>query len=288
MHFGPMSRDFPIRRSGDSSSSWAWITVSDRFCTMLHGSGMTNKLNPDNVQEQVMSSANQQGFTRRDFIKLGTVGGVALFLGRLPTADALQVHSGPTSTGWIGRDGKPKFRWDAIRKVTGQKDFAFDYRSRDLPGWPEEQGYAFMLKATDAEHRFEGVDLAALGDTLQPDELLLQKDLAAHNLEPPTSMGSRFYGKHVLLPIGETAPLLGHPVAILYYKDFARFQTAKSMLRFNRGVVKYGTYTGPKPPANYGAGRFVRIGGETPYDQPQGAPLHGGWRNGKVEGNEGA
>src|SRR5690625_1302670 len=130
-----------------------------------------------------MLRVDQQGFTRRDFIKLGTVGGVALFLGRLPTADALEVHSGPTATGWIGRDGKPKYRWDAIRKVTGQKDFAFDYRSRDLPGWPAEQGYAFMLKATDAEHRFEGVDLSALGDTLQPDKLLMQKDLAAHNLE---------------------------------------------------------------------------------------------------------
>ena len=233
-----------------------------------------------------MSSANQQGFTRRDFIKLGTVGGVALFLGRLPTADALEVHSGPTPTDWIGRDGKPKFRWDAIRKVTGQKDFAFDYRSKDLPGWPEQQGYAFMLKATDAEHSFEGVDLSVLGDNLQPDKLLLQKDLAEHNLEPPKSMGSRFYGKHVLLPIGETAPLLGHPVAILYYQDFDRFQMAKSMLRFNRNVVKYGAFTGPKPPANYGAGRFVRIGGETPSDPPQFAPFQDGSINGKFDDNE--
>src|SRR5690625_4442480 len=142
-------------------------------------------------------------FSRRDIIKLGTVGGIALFLGRLPLqpAHALEVHSGTSATDWIGQDGQPKYRWDAIRKVTGQKDFSYDYRARDIPGWPAEQGYAFMLKATDVQHRFEGVDLSVLGEGLQPDKLLLQSDLAEHGLEAPTSMGSRFYGQHVLLPV---------------------------------------------------------------------------------------
>lgn len=228
-------------------------------------------------------------FSRRDFIKLGTVGGIALFLGRLPLqpAHALEVHSGPSATDWIGQDGQPKYRWDAIRKVTGQKDFAYDYRARDIPGWPAEQGYAFMLKATDAQHRFEGVALSVLGEGLQPDKLLLQSDLAEHGLEAPTSMGSRFYGQHVLLPVGETSPILGHPVAILIYKDFDRFQTAKTLLRFNNSVVKYGAFTGPKPPANYGAGRFVRIGGQTPTSKPefsayQDGAVHGGFRGDEV------
>ncbi|WP_206611640.1 xanthine dehydrogenase family protein molybdopterin-binding subunit [Bordetella avium] len=233
-----------------------------------------------------MSSANQHGFSRRDFIKLGTVGGITLFLGRLPTAQALEVNSGPSPTEWIGRNGKAKSRWDGVRKVTGQKNFAFDYRSRDIPGWPKQQGYAFMLKATDAEHRFAGVDLAVLGDGLQPDRLILQKDLAGNGLEAPKSMGSRFYGEHILLPVGETAPLLGHPVAILFYKDFDRFQAARRLLQFNTEAVKYGEFTGAKPPANYGAGRFVRIGGETPSAAPEFAPFQNGAIKGGFHGNE--
>ncbi|MGG4774576.1 xanthine dehydrogenase family protein molybdopterin-binding subunit [Paenalcaligenes sp. Me52] len=231
-------------------------------------------------------STHQTGFSRRDFIKLGTVGGITLLLGRLPTAHALEVNSGASSTDWIGRDGKAKFRWDAIRKVTGQKNFSFDFRSSDLPGWPQQQGYAFMLKASDAEHRFEGVDISILGDDLQPDRLLLQKDLAEHGLEAPKSMGKGFYGEHILLPVGETAPLLGHPVAILFYKDYDRFQAAKRKLRFDTTVVKYGEFTGPKPPANYGAGRFVRIGGETPYDPPKFAPFQNGSLKGGFHGND--
>lgn len=233
-----------------------------------------------------MSSKNQQGFSRRDFIKLGTVGGITLLLGRLPTAHALEVNSGPSPTDWIGRDGKAKFRWDAIRKVTGQKNFSFDYRAWDLPGWPKQQGYAFMLKATNAEHRFDGIDISALDSALQPDQLLLQKDLAEKGIEAPNSMGKGFYGEHILLPIGETAPLLGHPVAILFYNDFDRFQAAKRQLRFDTNVVKYGEFTGPKPPANYGAGRFVRIGGATPYDPPVFAPFQNGSVKGGFHGND--
>ena len=231
-------------------------------------------------------NTHQTGFSRRDFIKLGTVGGITLLLGRLPTAHALEVNSGASSTAWVDRDGKAKFRWDAIRKVTGQKNFAFDFRSKDLPDWPQQQGYAFMLKASNAEHRFEGVDISILGDELQPDSILLQQDLAEHGLEAPKSMGTGFYGEHILLPVGETAPLLGHPVAILFYKDYDRFQTAKRKLRFDTTVVKYGEFTGPKPPANYGAGRFVRIGGVTPSDPPEFAPFQNGAIKGGFHGND--
>lgn len=76
--------------------------------------------------------------SRRGFIKLGTVAGITLMLGRLPTANATQVNSGPSSTDWMGKNGQAKFRWDGIHKVTGQKNFARDYRARDLEGWPDQ------------------------------------------------------------------------------------------------------------------------------------------------------
>ena len=233
-----------------------------------------------------MTHTDHNGFSRRNFIKLGTVGGITLLLGRLTEANALEVNSGPSATDWMGSDGKPKFRWDAIRKVTGEKNFSFDFRAKDLPGWPEQQGYAFMLKASDAEHRFEGIDLTALGQDLQPDKVLLQKDLAQHGLQAPNSMGKGFYGEHILLPVGATAPLLGHPVAILFYQNFDRYQAAKRAVLFNKSMVRYGEFTGPKPPANYGAARFVRIGGAQPYDVPVFAPFQDGAIKGGFHGNE--
>ena len=233
-----------------------------------------------------MTNSKHSGFSRRDFIKLGTVGGLTLWWGRLPTAQALEVHSGISPTNWMGADGKARYRWDAVRKVTGEKNFAFDYRSMDIPGWPKNQGYAFMLKATVADRAFEGIDLSVLGPELQPDTVLMQQDLADKGLEAPTSMGKRFYGHHLLLPKGETAPLLGHPVAILMYNDFDRFQAAKRALRFNTEVVKYGALTGPRPPANYGAGRFVRIGGETPSADPVFAPFQNGSIKGAFDGDK--
>ena len=227
------------------------------------------------------------GISRRDFIKLGSVAGITIMLGRVPVANALEVHSGPTSTDWIGKDGKARFRWDGVRKVTGQKNFARDYRARNIPGWPKQQSHAFMLKATKADRSFEGVDLSILGADLQPDKLLLQEDLARDGLNIPqdTNMGKGFYGYNILVPKGETPPILGHPVAILIYKDFDRFDAAKRLLRFEDRAVVYGAETGPRPPANYGAGRYVRIGGDTPYDASKFSPFQDAGIKGGFDGN---
>lgn len=61
------------------------------------------------------------GLSRRDFIKLGTFAGISVLFARLPNAQALEVQSGPAAADWIGADGKARYRWDAIRKVTGAK-----------------------------------------------------------------------------------------------------------------------------------------------------------------------
>ncbi|KAA0969068.1 xanthine dehydrogenase family protein molybdopterin-binding subunit [Aureimonas fodinaquatilis] len=226
--------------------------------------------------------ANQ--ISRRNLLKLGTFAGITVLLARAPAA-GVEMNSGPSSTGWIGGDGKAQFRWDAIRKVTGQKNFARDYRARDLAGWPKQQSYAFMLKATQAARTFEGVNLAVLGEDLQPDRLLLQEDLDADGLNIPqdSDMGKGFYGVNILVPKGQTPPLLGHPVAILIYQYFARFEAARRVLQFDESAVLYGAETGPRPPANYGAGRFIRVAGQTPYDPPvfssfQDAAIKGGFR----------
>ena len=225
--------------------------------------------------------------SRRGFIKLGAIAGITVMIGKLPFANATQVNSGPSSTDWIDKKGKAKFRWDAVRKVTGHKNFARDYRAKDIPGWPEQQSYAFMLKSVYADRTFEGIDLSILGDALQPDVLILQEDLMkdGFNIPQDTSNGKGFYGANILVPQGETPPILGHPVAILIYNDFARFNSAQRMLRFNQDVVKYGEITGIKPPKNYGAARYVRIGGATPYDPSIFSPYTDAAIKGAFDGN---
>lgn len=213
--------------------------------------------------------------SRRDFIKLGTFAGIAVTLGRLPVAEATEVHSGPSPADWIASDGKARYRWDAIRKVTGEKVFARDYRARDLAGWPTQQAHAFFIKATQVDRTFEGVDLSLLGADLQPDRLLFHEDLTRDGITvpQPPDLATQFYGASFLQPKGTTPPMYGQPVALLVYHDFDRFEAAKRMLRFETGIVRYGDVTGPKPPPNYGAARYVRIAGATPADAPEFSPM---------------
>lgn len=225
--------------------------------------------------------------SRRNFMKLGTIAGITVMLGRLPAAQALEVQSGPSPSDWLGKDGKARFRWDAIRKVTGDKTFSRDYRARDLEGWPKEQAHAFFIKATKADRAFDTVDLSMLGADLQPDRLVLHEDFERDGILVPQAEGldQGFYGKNFLLPKGETAPLLGQPVALLVYRDFDRFDAAKRRLRFETSVVKYGAETGPKSPANYGAARYVRIGCDTPSASSVYSPIQDSVIWGGFDGN---
>ncbi|RFC67634.1 xanthine dehydrogenase family protein molybdopterin-binding subunit [Mesorhizobium denitrificans] len=167
----------------------------------------------------------------------------------------------PPAADWLVAGGKPKYRLDAIAKVTGGKTFARDYRARDLEGWPKEQSHAFMLHATRTDRVFDGVDLALLEPDLKPDRLVLHEDLVADGVTIPVP---GFYGDVFLVPKGQTARLLGQPVAMLIYHDFARFDLAKRTLRFSDNVVRYGGAGPSTTPANYGAARYVRIDGGTP------------------------
>lgn len=81
-------------------------------------------------------------------------------VGRLPMVHMVEVNSGSSSKQWIDRKGKARFRWDAIRKVTGHKNFT-------------------------------RADLSMLGSELQPDKLLLQEDLTKDGLNIPQELKKR-------------------------------------------------------------------------------------------------
>jgi len=227
-------------------------------------------------------------FSRRDVLKLGTFLGISLTLRRVDDAAAIEVHSGRGAGEWLAPDGRARYRWDGIRKVTGQKVFARDFRAMNLPGWPKEQAHAFFIKATKADRVFEGVDLSILGNDLQPDQLLYHEDLERDGISvpQPVDLGFQFYGAYFLVPRGKVPPNYGHPVALLVYKDFDRFVLAKRLLRFEPGVVQYGPEGPPDLPPNYGAARYVRIAGDTPGGDAEYSPMQDSVIWGGFNGNE--
>jgi hypothetical protein len=226
--------------------------------------------------------------TRRNVLKLGLIGGISATISRLPTAQATEVHAGAGDGSWLAPDGTARYRWDAIRKVTGEKVFARDFRARDLPGWPRQQAHAFFIKATRADRSFEGLDLSLLGDDLQPDRLLFHEDLERDGIRvpQPADLGFQFYGAYFLVPRGVTAPILGHPVALLIYHDFARFEAAKRKARFMTELVRYGAEKPPQLPPNYGCARYVRIEGATPGGPPVYSAMQDSVIWGGFNGNE--
>ena len=201
-----------------------------------------------------------RSISRRGFLQAGAAAGVAFNVTSLPLAAHARLIETPPLPGpdWVSADGRPRYRIDALAKVTGAKTFSRDYRARDLSGWPPEQSHAFLIRATKADHLFEGVDLTALGDDLKPDRLVMHEDLVADGIVVPQP---DFYGDVFLVPRGETPRLLGQPVALLIYRDFARFDAAKRRIRFDDKVVRYGKQTPYNHPPHYGAARYVRIDG---------------------------
>ena len=201
--------------------------------------------------------------SRRAFLKATVVAGVSVYIAPLGgrAFAALFEEKILTPVQWDPKTGTPKFRIDGIAKVTGDKVFARDIRSRDMPHWPQQQSHAFILRTTLADRTYEGFDLGLLGDELKPDRVVTAADLARDGVVFPA-----FYGDDMLLPAGKTPAYLGHAVAILIYHDFARFRFAKDKLKFQDKIIRYGAQTGPLERDPWGTFRFVRVGGAGPFD----------------------
>ncbi|WP_408952839.1 xanthine dehydrogenase family protein molybdopterin-binding subunit [Lysobacter sp. Hz 25] len=201
--------------------------------------------------------------SRRDFLKGSLVAGITVYIAAPGSAAiaALFERERIRPLPWDAKTGHIRYRSDATAKVTGEKLFSYDMRSRDLPGWPREQAHAMLLRVTRADRVFESFDLSSLDPGLQPDRVVTATDLQRDGVAFP-----KFYGEDMLLPPGKTPAYLGHAVALLIWHDFARFRAAKSRLKFRDELIRWGTQSGPLERAPWASFRYVRVGGATPFD----------------------
>src|ERR1700722_3340827 len=206
--------------------------------------------------------ATQARPSRRQVLRAGVLSGIAVHIAPFGTRAFASLFEDAVLTRAAWNDGALKYRVDGISKVTGEKVFARDIRARDMPHWPQQQAHALTLRVTKADRRYAGFDLSALHPDLEPDRIVTAADLKRDGLDFPS-----FYGKDMLLGEGETPAYLGQAVAILIYRDFARFRFAKDKLQFNDAVIRYREVTGPLQRDPWGSSRFVRVGGKTPYDE---------------------
>jgi CO/xanthine dehydrogenase Mo-binding subunit len=219
------------------------------------------------MTDAIMASSSP---SRREVLGLGLIAGIAVYLAPLGS----RAYAAPfeerllTSPPWNSRDNLLKYRVDGIAKVTGEKVFARDVRARDMPNWPQLQAHALVVRVTKADRIYAGFDLSQLDPDLRPDRVVTAADLERDGLAFPD-----FYGVDMLLPEGRTPAYLGQAVAILIYRDFAKFRFAKYKLQFNETVIRYGAVTGPLQRDPWGSSRFVRVGGKTPYDEDVFSPL---------------
>lgn len=201
---------------------------------------------------------------RRDFLKTSVVAGITVCIAARSSFSrgALFESRYPAPPSRPPRTGAVSARTDAVAKVTGNKVFSIDMRARDMHGWPPNQAHAMLLRVTEADHIYEGFDLAPLDNALVPDRIVTAADLHRDGLAFPP-----FYGEDMLLPQGKTPAYLGQAVALLIWRDFDRFRRAKTQLKFRDDLIRWGAHTGPLEREPWAGFRSVRIGGKTATDE---------------------
>jgi CO/xanthine dehydrogenase Mo-binding subunit len=213
--------------------------------------------------------------SRRELLSMGTVGGIALTLSHLGAAQALA--GGPQSflahetLPGEGVAMPPVGRVDGMAKVTGAKLYASDFRAADMPGWPAETCHALLVRANDATHVYEGLELGRLDPAAAPDVVVTATDLARIGVTVPA-----FYAGDLMCPEGETPLYLGQPVALLLFQSFDAFDRARLSFR-DDGLVRFGKETGPQTRPNYAAFRYTRVAGPTPDAPDVYSPIQAGW-----------
>ncbi len=195
-----------------------------------------------------------------------------------PEGSPVQPHTPPGAPDWSGGPGKARFRIDGLAKVTGQKIYARDFRAVDMPGWPQTERMAMILRATQPGLAFSGLDLQSLAGVdaaplltitqtpLPPTYPWPQRDLASLNLSLPFSSAGADGVSQLLVPLGTAPQFYGQPVAILIFADANACRRAKRALQFQAGVVQTGGL--PPPPPQPWVMAYSPVNYLTRYESP--------------------
>src|SRR5204863_6743578 len=144
------------------------------------------------------------------FVKWITASGIALSLSRLALAEEPEFVARETLPGrqrW-NPAATGAGRIDGVAKVTGAKLYAADFRAADMPGWPAKTSHAMLIRATDATHIYEGVDLSRLTGAAKPAVVVTADDVARIGTRVP-----EFYAGDLFCPLGKTPLHRGQPIA---------------------------------------------------------------------------
>jgi CO/xanthine dehydrogenase Mo-binding subunit len=128
-----------------------------------------------------------------------------------------------------------------------------------------------LIRATDATHTYDTLDLSRLTGVLKPSIVVTAEDLARIGARVPD-----FYAGDLFCPLHRTPLYLGQPIALLIFEDFDAFDQARLALR-GATVVKYGEETGSITRPPYAAFRFTRVAGPTPDAPDIHSPVKNGW-----------
>lgn len=182
--------------------------------------------------------------TRRQFLA-ATSSGIALSISVLPHlnfgSNAHAADMAPPAD-WQAGPGKARFRIDGLRKVTGQKIYARDFRAWDMDGWPQEEDVVLVIRTPFANRELIGLDLDPLPDDLKPKRVVTGADLVRDKI---AIAEVDFPAGNYLVEPGKVPNYLGQAVALLYYNDYHTMDRARRAIRslHNKGIV-----AGPEEP----------------------------------------
>ncbi|MFX1673954.1 molybdopterin-dependent oxidoreductase [Paraburkholderia sp. A2WS-5] len=142
---------------------------------------------------------------------------------------------------WAPKPGKARWRIEGVRKVTGAKIYARDFKARDFAGWPKQENWLYALRCNCIDKKVEGFDLSVLPRELRPIAVISNETLNDNHIYLSTKPDPR-KNKDIYLfaQPGDPADCYGQPVALLIFEDFDTWRRAKKLLEFNDAVIRYG------------------------------------------------
>ncbi|MEJ0016075.1 MAG: hypothetical protein WDN25_05820 [Acetobacteraceae bacterium] len=215
----------------------------------------------------------------RDQHRAGSRGGAGGSAGRSAGADAALAGGRRQAALPRRRCRQGHRRQDPSPAITGRGTSPAGRGSRAMRSWCWPTGR--MPSSWDSISRRWGEDL-------RPDRLVLGDDLLRDGLLPPFGGCGRPRGvlrRRAPVPRGQAPRLLGQPLALLIYHDFARFAAARRRARFAGALVRWDGPAAQAALAHYGATRFVRIAGARDDEPDLHSPLEGATVFGRFDGD---